>query len=199
MLASFVRFCFLCRMARARWIVPWADSETKPAIYHCIARVVDKRFAFGPEDKEQFRIYMRMMENFSGCRVLAYCVMCNHFHLLLEVPPRPKVALTDEQLLKRLGALYSQAFVATVAKELAEARQVVAQGLARDGEAYVQRIHERFTYRMHDLSEFMKTLAAAIYALAQQADETVWELVGGNVQKRGGGGWPRFKDDCGIH
>jgi putative transposase len=145
-------------MARARWIVPWADSETKPAIYHCIARVVDKRFAFGPEDKEQFRIYMRMMENFSGCRVLAYCVMCNHFHLLLEVSPRQKLPLTDEQLLKRLGALYSKAFVATVAKELAEARQVVAQGLARDGEAYVQRIHERFTYRMHDLSEFMKTL-----------------------------------------
>jgi hypothetical protein len=35
---------------------------------------------------------------------------------------------------------------------------VVSQGLAKDGEAYVQRIHERFTYRMHDLSEFMKTL-----------------------------------------
>jgi REP element-mobilizing transposase RayT len=145
-------------MARARWIVPWADSETKPAIYHSFARVVDRRFAFEADDKEQFRIYMRMMENFSGCRVLAYCVMCNHFHLLLEVPPRAKEPLTDEQLLKRLSALYSKAFVATVAKELAEARAVVAQGLTTDGEAYVQRIHERFTYRMHDLSEFMKTL-----------------------------------------
>ena len=141
-----------------RWIVPWVDSETKPAIYHCIARVVDRRFAFGPDDKEQFRIYMRMMENFSGCRVLAYCVMSNHFHLLLEVTPKPRVPLTDSELLKRLGALYSKAFVATVAKELAEARDVVAQGMAVDGEAYVQRIHERFTYRMHDLSEFMKTL-----------------------------------------
>ena len=30
---------------------------------------------------------MRMQENFSGCRVLPYCVMSNHFHLLLEVPP----------------------------------------------------------------------------------------------------------------
>jgi putative transposase len=145
-------------MARARWIVPWADSETKPAIYHCIARVVDKRFAFLAQDKEQFRIYMRMMENFSGCRVLAYCVMCNHFHLLLEVTPKPKVALTDEQLLKRLGALYSKAYVATVAKELASARKLVDEGLAVNGEAYVQRIHERYTYRMHDLSEFMKTL-----------------------------------------
>ena len=87
--------------------------------------------------------------------------------ILRDVQPLPPAAgsdaaaegaCTDEQLLKRLGSLYSQAFVATVATELAEARQVVAQGLARDGEAYVQRIHERFTYRMHDLSEFMKTL-----------------------------------------
>ncbi len=143
---------------KARWTAPWANSEEKPAIYHTLARVVDKRFAFGADDKEQFRIYMRMMENFSGCRVLAYCVMCNHFHLLLEVPPRPKAPLSDEQLLKRLSALYSKAFVATVAKELADARQKVAQGLVTDGEAYVQRIHERFTYRMHDLSEFRKTL-----------------------------------------
>ncbi len=145
-------------MARARFIVPWANSDEKPAIYHCIARVVDRRFAFGPDDKEQFRIYMRMMENFSGCRVLAYCVMCNHFHLLLEVQPRPKQVLTDEQLLKRLGALYSKAYVATVAKELADARLAVADGSVVNGDAYAQSIHERFTYRMHDLSEFMKTL-----------------------------------------
>jgi hypothetical protein len=38
---------------------------------------VDRRFAFGPEDKEHFRMFMRMHENFSGCRVLAYCLMCN--------------------------------------------------------------------------------------------------------------------------
>ena len=34
--------------------------------------------------------------------------MCNHFHILLEVTPKPKKVLTDEQLLKRLGALYSK-------------------------------------------------------------------------------------------
>lgn len=143
---------------RARWIVPWADSEGKPAIYHCIARVVDRRFAFEAEDKEQFRMYLRMLEGFTGCRVLSYCVMCNHFHVLLEVPPRPKSGLSDEELLKRLRALYPAVTVAAVAKELAEAREKVKLGLAVDGEAYVQRIHERFTYRMHDLSEFMKTL-----------------------------------------
>ena len=45
-------------------------------IYHCVSRVVERRLAFGKEDKEQLRTYMRMYENFSGCRVLAYCFMC---------------------------------------------------------------------------------------------------------------------------
>jgi REP element-mobilizing transposase RayT len=145
-------------MAHKRWLAPWADSEEKPAIYHVFARIVDRRFAFGVEDKEQFRTYMRMMENFSGCRVLSYCLMCNHFHILLEVPPKSNAPMSDAELLKRLGGLYSKAFVAEIAKELAEAREVVKQGLAPEGEAYVHRIHERFTYRMNDLSEFMKTL-----------------------------------------
>jgi hypothetical protein len=89
-----------------------------------------------------------MMENFRGCRVLAYCVMCNHFHILHEVPPKLKTPLSDEQLLKRLGALYLKAFVVNLAKELAAARKEASEGRARDGEAHVQRIHERFTYRM---------------------------------------------------
>jgi hypothetical protein len=46
--------------------------------------------------------------------------------------------------------------VTLVAKELAEARRVVAEGRAKEGEAYVQAIHERFTWRMHDLSQFMQ-------------------------------------------
>jgi REP element-mobilizing transposase RayT len=143
-------------MRKARWLAPWKDSQERPVIYHVINRVVDRRFAFGEDEKEQFRIYMRMYENFSGCRVLSYCVMCNHIHLLLEVPPMPEGGLSDEALLKRLEAIYPEAYVALVAKELAEARAKMAQGLG--GERLVAEVHERFTYRMHDLSEFMKVL-----------------------------------------
>lgn len=70
----------------------------------------------------------------------------------------PEEGLSDEQLLGRLRALYPEAVVAEVARELAEAQKVVAAGMAREGEEYVRRIHRRHTYRMHDLSEFMKTL-----------------------------------------
>jgi REP element-mobilizing transposase RayT len=77
--------------------------------------------------------------------------MSNHFHILLEVPPVSALELDDEGLLKRLSAIYSEAFVAEIAKELTEAR-------SEENEEYVTEIYRRFTYRMHDLSEFMKTL-----------------------------------------
>ena len=71
-------------MRKARWLAPWKDSRVKPVIYHCVSRVVERRFAFGDVEREQFRIFMRMYENFSGCRVLSYCIMSNHIHILLE-------------------------------------------------------------------------------------------------------------------
>ena len=99
---------------------------------------------------------MRMYENFSGNRVLSYCFMCNHIHLLLEITPRPPDGFSDEELLGRMKWIQSEAQVTLVAKELADARKAVAEGRATEGEAYVRAIHERFTWRMHDLSEFMQ-------------------------------------------
>jgi REP element-mobilizing transposase RayT len=149
----------------------------KPVIYHCMSRVVERRLAFGADEKEKFRTFMRMTENFSGCRVLTYCLMGNHFHLLLEVPPMPEGGLNDDELLKRLRALYSEAFVAEVAKELAEARMQVKNGSAQES-VVVGRIHERFTHRMHDLSEFMKTLLQRFtiwFNRSQKRTGNLWE------------------------
>jgi hypothetical protein len=75
--------------------------------------------------------------------------------MLLEVTPMPAGGFSDEVLLARLHAIYSEAFVAEVAAELVEARHQVATGCGAES-LLVGRIHERFTYRMHDLSEFMK-------------------------------------------
>lgn len=112
---------------------------------------------------------MRMYQKFSGCHVLSYCVMSNHVHLLLEVPPRKEI--TDKSLLRRLKSLYSQAFVSSVEKELASAR------LAED-EAMVAAIHGRFTHRMFDLSEFMKGLLIRFTRWFNRTHErkgTLWE------------------------
>ena len=158
-------------MRRARWLAPWKDSREKPAIYHCISRVVDRRFVLGNQEREHFRMFMRMQENFTGCRVLSYCIMSNHFHILLEVPPMPEVGISDGELLKRLSATNTEAFVAVVAKELREAR-------SQRREDRVAEIHSRFTYRMHSLSEFMKTLLQRFtrwFNRTHQRSGTLWE------------------------
>ena len=159
----------------------------KLAIYHVTSRVVHRQLLFSPEAKEQFRVFLRMYERFSGCRVLSYCVMTNHFHLLLEVPDLASnegggdqgevvagqdLGLSEEELLWRLGGLYSHAMVAAVEEEIAEARRLIAgdyEGFERLdaagrtqnrelGERLLLEIFGRFTKRMHDLSLFMKGL-----------------------------------------
>lgn len=146
--------------SKKRWIAPWAGSETKPALYHCVSRVVDRNFVLGSDEKEKFRMFMRMMENFSGCQVLSYCVMSNHFHILLEVPPFPKAGISDAELLRRLAVFYDAKFVKSVEDELVAARlEDRREGVIRGGSSErVTEIHGRFTKRMYDLSEFMKTL-----------------------------------------
>ncbi len=158
-------------MSSKRWLAPNTNSGEKSAIYHCISRVVDRRFVFEVTEREHFRMFMRMQENFSGCRVLSYCVMSNHFHVLLEVPPMPEVGISDEELLKRLSAIYSEAFVAVVAKELMDAHN-------EKRDEWVAEIHARFTYRMHNLSEFMKTLLQRFtrwFNRTHQRSGTLWE------------------------
>ena len=144
-------------MRKARWLAEWRKSAGKPVLYHVISRVVDRRFVLGTEEKEKFRTLMRMQENFSGCRVLSYCLMDNHFHLLLEVPPMVEGGIPDEVLLKRLAALYGEDIPGGVALELAIARKAVYTSDTGMDEA-VAAIHQRFTYRMQDLGEFMKGL-----------------------------------------
>ena len=59
------------------------------AFYHCVSRVVDRNFVLGDLEKEHFVKLMRGYEVYCGVRVLTFCIMTNHFHVLVEVPQRP--------------------------------------------------------------------------------------------------------------
>ena len=169
------------RIMRAkRWIFETSDPVHRPVVFHCVSRIVDRRFVFGDEEREAFRMFMRMYENFSGCRVLTYCVMSNHFHILLEVPPLEAGGLTDEKLLARLAAIYPANFVQGVADELAAGRaeETAEEGLTAGNEARVKEIHARFTYRMHSLSRFMQGLLIRFTRWFNRKHErsgTLWE------------------------
>jgi hypothetical protein len=165
---------------RVRWIAPWKGSVEKPEIYHVISRINGRQWVLEEAEKEHFRMLMRMCERFTGCRVLSYCLMSNHFHILLEVTPVPEGGVSDEELFARLRVFYTEAEVAEIAQEMADAGSVRELGefelpplneagmpmtkaeFASQGKekaaARVEGIRRRFTRRMHDLSEFMKSL-----------------------------------------
>jgi len=139
-------------MRQKRFISP--SSEKSSAIYHCISRVVDRDFKFGPKEKGVFVRMMREYEAFCDVQVLAFCVMSNHFHVLLEVPPKQKggaVAMTDEVFLAKIKAMYSPLHYMDVEQLLERLRRSGADKAALELKA-------KYTCRMHDLSEFMKGL-----------------------------------------
>jgi len=87
----------------------------------------------------------------TGVRVLTYCIMSNHFHLLLEVPhrdPEALAAISDGDLLQRLGAGYPAESVEEIAAELEWTRGIT--------EEYYRAYRSKFEARMLDLSVYMR-------------------------------------------
>jgi REP element-mobilizing transposase RayT len=120
--------------------------------YHVVSRVVDRRRVFEARDKEVFRKILRNQEAFTGVRVVTYCLMSNHFHLLLEVPDRETLAPLDEEgLLAVLPLLYDGETVEGVRQELERAR-------LSENEAWQRDILARYERRRGDLSLFLKEL-----------------------------------------
>ena len=124
--------------------------------YHVISRVVDRRQVFEARDKEILRRILRNQEAFSGVRIVTYCLMSNHFHLLLEVPDRETLAPLDEEgLLRVLPLLYEGDVVEGVKQELERAR------LSGD-EAWHREILSRYERRRGDLALFLKEVKLRI-------------------------------------
>ena len=129
-----------------------AAAESPVAYYHCVSRVVDRAFKLA--DAEVKTVFVRMMreyERFCGVRVVTYCVMDNHFHLLLEVPRRPEVLPTDEELLDLVGEIHSKMDRGRVRQLLEMFRET---GAKDDAEAF----REGCFAQMWDVSSFMKLL-----------------------------------------
>ncbi len=138
-------------MRQARFLAPGAVAGVRSGIYHCVSRVVDRRRVLERAGKEQFVKFMRLYEEFCGVRVLSFCVMSNHFHILLEVPPRPAEGLAERELFRRLGLLYSEA-------QVEEVRELIRKAKKTGNRGGVEEMKERYLYRMWDLSQFMKSL-----------------------------------------
>jgi REP element-mobilizing transposase RayT len=105
---------------------------------------------FGDREKEVLRKMLWQVADFSGVEILTYCVMANHFHVLIRVAPATEVS--DLELLRRYKVLYPKP-----TKYQTASIQVMAKELAKDGKEAAA-IRQRLLARMGDVSEFMKAV-----------------------------------------
>ncbi|MFT5634568.1 MAG: putative transposase [Rubritalea sp.] len=171
-----------------------AGHETRAGIYHLVARTVWRTFLFNEAEKEKLRQLMRAYEGFFGVRVLTYCVMSNHIHFLVEVPPKQDadalLEAPDSVFLDRLAFIYSEDFVEEMRERIETARvdgiEGDKQGLKNDDgitsgelvDEYILGLKQRYTRRMCDLSEFMKSIKQRFtqwYNTENGTKGTLWE------------------------
>lgn len=128
-----------------------APQEWPVAYYHCVSRVVDQRRVFGSREKQMFVKLMRLYERVCQVRVITYCVMSNHFHVLVEIPQRPAAPPEEREILAHIHHCHGKTRAWMVAEEVRQFRAAGAHDAAR-------RVLDRWLSRMWDISHFMKTL-----------------------------------------
>ena len=114
------------------------------AVYHCIARVVGGQFLLGELEQERLRQLLWEYAEFCEVEIVTYCLMSNHFHVLVRVPE--SISLTDAQLLKKAVRFYGK-------------KSPLVQMMAKHYELHgvvPKDVRESLLGRMGDVSQFMK-------------------------------------------
>ena len=116
-----------------------------------MSRIVGGEMLLGTREKEVLRQMMWRIADFCGVEILTYCLMSNHFHVLVRIPEKDR-AVSDDELLRRFRVLYPKP---TKYQTASFAR---LERALQEGTAEAVQVRAQLLARMHDLSEFMKTL-----------------------------------------
>lgn len=145
-------------------------SKSQSQVFHVISRVVNRDLILEDEEKGAFLDIMRRMEAFCGVEVLSFCLMGNHFHILLHVPTKPKEIPVSE-IWERMEFIYSK-------KKIAELRMMVddleASGRIQELDVY----WDKMRARMYDLSVFVQEIKqrfSKYYNKLNERKGTLWE------------------------
>ncbi len=126
-------------------------SKEKGTIYHVVSRTVNKEFLWEEKAKGIFLRQLTKVASFCGVEVLSYCIMSNHFHLLVRVYSERSRVLSNEAIWERCLRLY------TNPKDMPTLAAIQA-ALLRGNEQQVQGMRQKLLARMDDLSQFVKIL-----------------------------------------
>ncbi len=179
--AAVLRNGQICRMKapiRRRVLGGTEDSFC----YHVMTRTCGAERILEAEDLEGLRIIIRKMALFSGVKVMTYCLLSNHWHLLVKVPSKEMFLRQFEdrdgevkgagegRLMGHLATLYSKAYIRQLKLELADMRE---RGL----DTAAQEVLDKYKNRFCDLSLYVKEVKERFtrwYNRKHQRIGTLW-------------------------
>jgi len=134
-----------------------------------MTRTVNGERLFKDREKEVLRKMLWQVADFCGVELLTYCIMTNHFHVLLRVPDASEVS--DKELLRRYKILYPKP-----TKYQTATIEVMEKDLKAGGEE-AEVIRRKLLVRMGDVSEYMKAVKQRFsvwYNRSHQRYGTLW-------------------------
>ena len=117
--------------------------------YHVISRVIGQCYFLGTDEKDVFRDMMWRVAEFSGVQIITYAVMDNHFHMLIQVPEAEDIE--EDEILRRMGLIYRDRDWVRVFRQYERVKD-------SGSKTWLEEWLKKYTDRMWNLSEFMKTL-----------------------------------------
>ena len=134
------------------------------------------------ENQQEYLLRLiRQHEAFSGLEVLSYCLMGNHFHLLVHLPVRPE-EISDEEVRHRMKNIYSN-------KKMAEIDKLIRYHQSIGDGDYEKELYDQMRKRMYNLSSFVRDIKqkfSAWYNRKEERKGTLWEerFKSVSIQKR---------------
>jgi REP element-mobilizing transposase RayT len=118
-------------------------------VHHLVSRIAHRVYFLKEDERMDFLEMVRRTAEFCGIRLIGWCVLGNHFHLLVYLP-QPQV-LDESEVLRRFGILKGERAALNMQKAF--------DGWRKDcelGERFVQQWINKQKKRMYSISNFMK-------------------------------------------
>ena len=143
--------------------------HNESAVYHVVNKCALSSMILDDHGKGMFVKMMWKQAAFAGVEVLSYCVMTNHFHVLVRVPEPHEIC--DKELLRRYRVLYGSNV------PFSAAHSDVLETMLEEGGEEADELRKRLIARMHNLPSFVSELKQRFsiwYNKNRKNSGTVW-------------------------
>lgn len=140
-------------------------------VHHLISRIAHRVYFLKEEERKDFLEIVRRAAAYVGVRLIGWCVMENHFHLLVYLP-EPQF-LDEKEILKRYACLKGPMAADRMEREFSDWRKK-----SDVGERLVSEWLDSQRRRMYDVGSFMKIVKqwfTVEYNKRNSHKGTLWE------------------------